>query len=385
METSANEWKELIERIKAPRFLRTKDQRALLDFFFENMAKQLSAKDIEIQHFGYGTKDHRHDPGHSRGAILALNGNLKKYFDANPEEKWICEIPSASERGGYRLEFTEKKKTPKSPTELFWRPHLENAKDVLVVGNTLLFFYDASMNCLLRHRNINIGVSKKEAMEALETSYPQGYSESLEIKYPYESVGESNAYDVLARWFHEHTGILIERRRSRQVIDEDIQDLSPIILGRPPANRFMKTILSSKAASRLAYRFDEERQGAVRISPALTDTEEKALSRLSVNGNLVEPSRNWETVFGILWRVSKPGGGGAVTIIGSEFNSLVEKRIIELLTDERRTADLFPKMNWSLDSDAPKSFEMLFVMEANPGDLEGGGPAEFLCGRTNVS
>lgn len=350
-------------------------QRKLLDFLFANLERLLSASDIETEYFGFGPMHHNHDEGRSRGLVLALNGNLRKYEKENAAEKWICEIPNAKEEGGYHLVFTERPPPLLSPTELFWKPHLETAEDILVVCNSYLFFFDRAIERVFRFSDVNWDARKAPA-DVLKEKHLDAFEEGLKPDDPYLSAGEVNAHERLQRWFYEKRNVLIRRKASLDVLERDIHQMSPILLGRPGANRFIATLSDAMKAR---YRFDDDVFGAVRISGPLNRREEKALARFPIKEGLLGPVPQWQTVFGVVCRFPNPSGFGAVTIISADYYARVISQIASVLTDDRRAGSLLAKMEWPREKPLPESFDMLFSVGIAPGELKGEGHPELLC------
>jgi hypothetical protein len=269
---------------------------------------------------------------------------------------------------GYQLVFTgggEKQ----SATELFWRPYLDAPQDIRIITSTHLFFYEPELNYAFRYADLNYDERKrvighrKTPLEILEDERFEAVIPNLEPIYRYLSEYEVLSFEKLQRWFFERSGVLTQRHLSRGFNDEDIHDVSPILLGRSGTNRFIEQFYASSATKHLVYRF---------VQPLGTVlTPEKTFP--------ADPKH--ETIFGIVARLLNPGGGGSVTIISAEYYNRAVMQMVSALTDDRRLERLFKQMDWPLDTEVPESFEMLFSVRSSPGNIEGAGHAELLCWR----
>lgn len=379
MPTDAQEQAALIERIlSTPAFIKAPLRKALLRFLFENTERFTDGKEIARKVFEIPDKDYAYDAGRVRERCLDLRTALEQYEDER-EAIWRCRLPDAVRGEGYRLEFA-KIKRKYSATELFWRPHLDAPQRLLVVCNSHLFFHNPAQFSSLRFYDTNTEGDSDEALAALKLKHPEAYKPELEASRVYLSAGEVNAFEALQRWFHERTGSLIQRRISRDMASRDILNSSPILLGRPDANKFIRRILNSPEAAHLGYRFHKP-LGAVKID-APREQEMRALSRFPFTAEgILGPVPKWEMVFGIATRLPNPSGQGAVTIISADYYATVITQIADALTSEDQAARLLAQMNRSADTPLPDSFEMLFAVRLSPGSMEGEGHAELLAWR----
>jgi len=165
----------LIERIVASRAFRgTDNMPKLLRFLFENRDKLLSAKDIDA--LLYSRDASKHDPSHAREQASELRKRLVRYQSENPDEPILFELRDANEIGGYQLRVRRLKERA-SACRRFWAAHLESEKEVSVVCDPLLFFWDRQSGMMFRFMDTNIeGVNRDVALEELETLHKQHYN-----------------------------------------------------------------------------------------------------------------------------------------------------------------------------------------------------------------
>jgi hypothetical protein len=371
----------LIERMIVSKFWNRAEGRSdLLRFLFQHKGRLLSSKDIEVEFFGGNPAN---DTTRVRVAILGLKKAIDKYDVWAKDERLKCEILNADDAGGYQLTFQSVAKGL-SATRLFWKAHLEAPEDMILVTGWRLFFFDPTQNAVLRYYGVKVGDKTKELLpEDLKELAPRKDYEILEaLPNHYLSAGDVEAYDILMRWVFAQTGFLIRRTTSRDIQDREIQRRSPILVGRPGSNHFIKRFLSSSQGMHLAYRIPDATKGAIQIVD-INDNERTVLKDYPISPEgVVGPDRKGESVFGIVARLRNPSGyGGHVTVISCDLNARIVARIMEVLTSERDASNLLEKMNWPKDRDLPESFEMLFSIALLPGGLEGEGFPRFLCWR----
>jgi hypothetical protein len=380
-ENHEQEFAALIDRIIKSKPLKEAPQQCeLLGFLYKHRSEWLGAKQIEELHYGFGQLDSRHNPAHTRERIADLKGRLNEYAEQNPAESWRCDLPDAKRGEGYRLEFNpvEHKRTA---SQLFWKPHLEMPEDVMVVCGSHLFFFDPDRSAILRYYDFNVDKGREETLEALKAAHPEGYAERLEPwRDPYLSTGDVSAYEALLGWFHQQSGILIQRFISREVSDRAIHRSCPILVGRPQTNTFIGAIMASPEAAHLSYRMHALR-GSVKIHDLRND-EREALSGFPVTEDgVIGPAPERGAVFGIVTRLRNPSGYGHVTIIAGDYYAMVIARIAEVTTTDKLAEDLLRQMKWPSNQDLPDSFEMLFSVALSPGNLKGEGHPKLLCWR----
>jgi len=369
----------LIERMLVSRFFnRAVDRSDLLRFLYHQKSRLMSAKDIEVEFFEGSSND---EPARTRVAIAEIKQALEKYNDWAKDERLKCEIPKATDAGGYRLKFQSVAKGL-SATRLLWKVHLDSPEDMIFVTGWRLFFFDPAQNAVLRYYGVSVGDKTKEGPEDLKMLAPRRDYESLEaLPNHYLSAGDVEAYDMLMRWVHAQTGFLIRRVTCRDIQDKEIFRRSPILVGRPGGNHFIKRFLSSAEGSHLSYRIIDTAKGTIRIID-INDEERAALKDLPISPEgIVGPAAGRDSVFGIVARLRNPSGYGHVTIISCDLNAKIIARIMEVMTNEKDASELLSKMRWPMDRELPDSFEILFSITLLPGGLDGEGFPRFLCWR----
>lgn len=383
MTTTNQEQASLVERILSTKpFINAGKRRKLLIYLYENRDRFIGGKEISHEVLGTpATKDeYMYDAGRVRERCMDLRDALKRYAES-ASDRWICELPEGTRGEGYRLEFRPRNSMV-SATEAFWAPHLESPEDIVVICGDHLFFFDPSQNTVFRVYDLNIDGDKDEIRSALKSAYPKLHRQNLEPSHNfYLSTGEVHAYEILQKWIYHKSGVLVPRFTGREVHPGKIHRSSPVLLGRPATNRFMKSILDSPQAEHLAYRVHTS-IGAVHISNPTPEEAERLSKRFpfSREGTL-GPVPNWESAFGIVSRLPNPGGYSAVTIISYHYYAKVVTQIIEELTNEKLASLLLHQMNWEPGDRLPESFEMLFSVKLAPGNIEGEGRAELLLWR----
>jgi hypothetical protein len=380
-EQDRKEQESLVQKIlTSTRFENASTMRDIFIYLFKNTHRFVSRNELALEVYKANAKDTQLSVANSAAERCgALREALKEFVEGpGTNEPWRCELLPGIRGQGYRLKFV---KRDTSPTELFWCPHLEAPNRIVVVCNSHLFFHDPEQNSSFRFYDTNAEGDAEEALALLRKLHPKAYKKGLLPIRFYLSSGEVNAYAHLQSWFHTHAGVLIPRRVSRDVQAREILNSSPILLGRPDANSFIKRILNSPEASHLAYRFHKP-LGAVKINAPRKD-EIKALSRFPLSsGGVLGPVPNWEVVFGIVTRLPNPSGYGSVTIISADYYATVIAQIAAALTSDEQASRLLAQMNWPAGKSLPESFEMLFAVRLSPGNMEGEGHAELMAWRT---
>jgi hypothetical protein len=369
----------LIERMIMSKFFnRAEDRSDLLRFLFQQKGRLMSAKEIEMELFEGDPGD---EPARSRVAILDLKQALEKYDDWAKDERLKCEIPKATDAGGYKLIFKSVAKGL-SATRLFWKAHLESPEDMILVTGWRLFFFDPIQNAVLRYYGVKVGDRTKDTADELKKLAPRPDYTGLEaLPNHYLSAGDVEAYDILMRWVFAQTGFLIRRTTSRDIQDKEMHRRSPILVGRPGSNTFIKRFLNSAHGSHFAYRVQDTDKGTIRIV-GINDAERATLNEYPISSEgIVGPDPTGGSVFGIVARMRNPSGYGHVTVISCDLNARIVARIMDVLTNERDANDLLQRMGWSKERELPESFELLFSITLLPGGLDGEGFPKFLCWR----
>jgi hypothetical protein len=145
----------LIERIIASdEFVPAPKQQGLLRFLFQNADSYLMAWEIEERYFDRPKELRYHNEAHAREAIAKLQDRLEAYAESAPDDRWICKLPPSTREKGYRL-IVRRKIVKQTPSERFWRAHLDDPKRIMVICNSHLFFRDESSAQIFRFADVN--------------------------------------------------------------------------------------------------------------------------------------------------------------------------------------------------------------------------------------
>lgn len=360
----------LIERIiSSETFVSSPALAPLLKFLFEKRNARLSAEEIEEEHYKRPINSSKHDPAHSRERVAKLKKALEKYARDAANEKIKCLLPHSKRGEGYQLDFST---VIKSATELFWAAHMESGKDVRVVCNPLLFFYDHDEGRLLRFVDTWADeVTRAAAMNALKLRHEEAHTDRLMPGHFCIETGEVFASESIREWFWNTANIRLALSMSTDITAKEILSSSPILLGSVRTNKYVRRFFASTDSKGLAYRLDPERFAWLTIERP-DDNEKEMLGKLGMridksgNGSLQTPSA--EMTLGVVARTVDPGGR-ATTIITSDAN-LNGARMAAALTDDRQLERVFDQADWPAGEALPATFEWLFLVRLRPGDLD---------------
>jgi hypothetical protein len=385
-EIRADEAEALIGRMKASKaFSKVKKLRDLLDFLYGERATLRSAEDIEVLHYHFPKHSARHDPGHSRERIARLQKCFQAFRTERPAELVKCELPNAVEAGGYQLKFT-RVTVKASATSMFWSPHLDSEKEISVICDPLLFFYEHAGGKLFRFVDTNIeGVSREEALSQLQKSHERDYSEKLVAGHFYVDIGAVTAAELIRDCFWRLGKVRVPLILEKQILNRQWLRDSPILLGTPRTNAAMWRIQKPTGAAGLGFRLHKEKFAWLVITEPKTD-EIAALKRVGaevdeITGIVTTPRP--ELTLGIVTRIENPSGSGAITFISSDstFNTA---QMAVALTNETQLRRVFAKVGWALDKTVPRTFEMMFFVRLWPGNLDDeGAEAELIAWRSD--
>jgi hypothetical protein len=383
-EIPVEEQKALITKMVASEaFKGTRELPPLLWFLFNNCGKLLSAKDIEVEHFGRSITSSGFDPGHARERVAKLKERLGKYDAENPDEFIKCELPDADDVGGYQLRFRRLIEGVSACRRL-WAAHLESEKQVSVVCDPLLFYFEFAEGKAFRFADTNIeGLNRKAALSELKVRHKRDYKEALMPGHFYIDVGSIMAAELIRNCFRNSARIdvplVLEKEAHRQWLKS-----APVVIGTARSNSAIKSILGSPAALFLSYHLHPDKFGWISIKNFNEQSEvAQALKALNTSvdadGDFLTPAP--ELTIGIVSRIANPGGTGAMTFICSD-GTFTTKQIAAALTDEKQLRRIFGRMGWRLDQPVPTTFEMMFLVRLWPGDMaDEGAEAELLGGR----
>jgi hypothetical protein len=379
---SAEERAALILKILASKaFTGSEDLPKLFSFLADNAGKLLSSKDIEALH--YKRAGQHFNPNHSRERVSKLKDRLAAYEAEHPDEFVKCELPNADDIGGYQLRV-RKVTEGVSACRRLWAAHLESEKQVSVVCDPLLFFFDFAEGQFFRFVDTNIeGLSRKSALRELQARHGRSYKGNLSPGHFYIDVGSLMAAERIREYFKSASGVhpplMMEKESNRQWLKQ-----SPVVIGTARTNPAIASIMGSRAAEFLSYRLHPEKFAWVRIRDFSEQSDiAKALKSLEctpdANGDFLTPHA--EITVGIVSRIANPAGAGVMTFICSD-GVFTTKQIAAALTDEKQLRRIFQKMGWRLDQKVPETFEMMFLVRLWPGGMDDeGAEAELLGGR----
>jgi hypothetical protein len=369
MHTVENEWRELINRMFADKaFNKAKDQRDILQYLYTRRDNPPYAKDIEGDVYGRPPSHRLHNPVHARERIADFKKRLDAYALSHPSEKWHCDLPGAEDKEGYKLEFILKQ----TLVDQFWEPHFASGKQVNVVCDPLLFFYEHTQGRILRFVDTNIeGLDRKRALTELEKLHPSPAKEKLLAGHFYVDVGSLIASERLRDYFWKLKQVRVPMVIDKEGVGQEWTKGSPVLLGTAKTNSFIRKILRAPETKPLKYRLNDK--FAWVTIDSVRDEERKALSDVLADG--VEWSSDGqsfttskpELTIGIVSRFRDPrGGAGVITLITSDATRNTTQ-MAEALTDEKQFTAICEKMGVA---SLPASFEMMFLVRLWPGDLD---------------
>ena len=315
-----------------------------------------------------------------------LREAFRSYF-ASVTRGWYFDLPPAKRGVGYRLNIF-RLYDPPIATMTFWGPHVEQKNVVLVFAQPMCYL-DIESGCYLRFLNTNSqsGV-RDEALSELEKRHPEELQkwfgtaarERLRPAHIFVGIGEMAALDALTTWFQTYPFVTVQKVANESITT--LRGISPILIGSPRTNKFIRTFLNSEEGHHFRYRHHET-IGYIAIKDAGPE-EKAALSEFSLyeeNGSTVVSVRPMSlsavrTRLVVLTRMPKPGGPGSVTMISSDTSLAIEQVALALTIDEGQQTEKKPQIGQILKSlgwphhPLPASFEVLFSVKIAPGGLD---------------
>ena len=295
-------------------------------------------------------------------------------------------------------------------TEVFWRPHLEEQREVLVVVNQPLFFRDAATGIVFRcfgvdpQRNFMpkdvLRLRRPDLFQKnpdLKQPYYLGEIETgLEAVQPYFLSGEISARDSIIKFISDRTGIAPNSAISGRIPDDTITRTSLILLGDSGINRFIDSLESGMVGSnstpnigwlqredylsyRLLKRSSSLPHGAVRIyrpshreMALFPNGQLQAISSPQTEAVPVYLIENDPTkfIYGVVTRMVNPYNDASVTIISSQFSEAIEQ-MVRLLTVESVLNRFSTELNWTSGT-LPFSFQGVFAVRLGTPSLDAG-------------
>ena len=295
--------------------------------------------------------------------------------------------------------------TVMSATEIFWRPHLREQKEVVIVVNQPLFFRDRARRMVFRCFGVDSRRNTTPA-DVLRSTCPDEFREGLEVVQPYLLSGEVSARDAIAAFFSKSARPSPTTAISGRMPDDAITRTSLILLGDSGLNRFIDSLEAGTVGSmvtpnigwleredylpyRLLKRSAASPNGVVRIYEP-TDEEIKLFpagtfqeisgsrnDRVTMYSLRNDPSR---FVYSVVTRMPNPYNQSAVTIISSLFSEAVEQ-VARLLTEDSIIRKFTAGLPWQSGS-LPSAFQGLFAVSMGIPQLDAGALSpQFVCWR----
>ena len=375
-----NEKRDLILRMLASAsFAGTTSLSALLRFLWTNRTKSVVAKDVNLV-----KENGTWDDSYVRERIHALQERIAEYFAQSPNEKIQCVLPKANKARGYQLQFL--KTDGILACRSFWAAHVGSEREIDVVLEPMLFYWDDDDGIMMRFMNANIeGTDRESALAVLKKHHEQHHKESLIPGHIYIEVGSVLAAEAIRDFLRvegKHTHVVVNKQTQREW-----QQGSPILIGNERTSAPVKRILRSVPEGSLAYRLDEHRYAGIALEKP-TPEEIEALEKIGVrpdaDGNFWTPLT--KGTFGIVRRIPNPFGGDGVMTLISADGTLTTRQIAAALVDEVQLRPIFAKLGWRFDKPLPATFEILFFVRLWPGGFDDrASEVKFICGRPQPS
>ncbi len=317
----------------------------------------------------------------TRHQLETLRDSLIQYnLRSRPDQKWCCELEPGTSHGGHKLRFTNQHEQPRV-TLGFWSGHIKAAAKNVTVCNAPLFYRDPAKHMVFRFVDINKDETDSgTALAALERDHPDLYNEGVYVSHLYLLRGEIEARDCIQEWFYNNAHIQIRKGVSHMMQQSDIDESSPILLGNPRTNQFIREIFKNDSQL-LQIRMNPGAFGTVALHHSTlkkaSDEEKRLLSRkpailLQRNGKVIslpdQPPRDRERdVFAVVTRIPNPSDEGVVTMLSTDHTRVLGQ-VARTLTQDERLTEVLIQMNWPIGKPAPLSFQGLFVVRLRGAD-----------------
>ena len=251
----------------------------------------------------------------------------------------------------------------------------------MVVCNAPLFYRDPAKNMVFRFVDINKDETDSQtALAALERDHPGLYNKNVYVSHLYLLRGETEARDCIQEWFSNMARLAIGKAISHQMKQAEIDESSPILLGNPRTNPFMREILENDG-QHLQIRMETPDFGvvALRHSSAQSAADEEGRLRMRKPALILRRRRNEivlpdqpprereRDVFAIVTRMPNPSGQGVVTMLASDHTRILGQ-VARTLTHDDRLMEILRQVDWKIGKPAPNSFQGLFVVRLRGGE-----------------
>lgn len=363
----------VVQKILASsRFENASMMRDIFIYLSKNTHRFVSRNELALEVYKASAKDTQlsvaNDAGERCGALRVALKSLDESFGAN--DLWRCELPKGIRGQGYQLKFTRRRQN-NSAIERFWEAH-RSGRNVSVICDPLLFFYDQERGNLFRFVDTNIDQPGREAALAeLKRRHREAHKTSLVPGHFYLDTGALLASERLRAWFLQSAKLHLPLHLSRDVSNKQLLTSSPIFIGTARTNPFIKRFFASPESKALAYRLHPDQFYSVTVANP-TAEETKTLGKWGIRTerrvgtiNMSSP----EITLGLVTRISNPSGSGVMTFLASDATFNVAQ-MAATLTDEEQLRGIFVRLGWALDRPLPTCFELMFLVRLWPGNLE---------------
>jgi hypothetical protein len=370
------EWVTLVEDIlRTPELVQAEICSNLLRILVEQSDNPAGISGKELADLLYKQKAHGDRDQAFRQLVMELRAKLRRYAasDEGQRQKWCCLLPNGISGQGYRLRFVNQWSLP-GETGRFWQAHCDCGTRPMVVFTESLFFAPNSGSGLLDIGHE--GVASEKLLASLKEPRPDVDRTALRSSHCYVASGEIKAQQVIQDWFELTSGASVTAHGSRRATSADLSSSSPILLGSPRDNKWMRDLSQLRECRETSYSFDCVRPGVILLKNPTADEKRRLalLPQASVREQdglceLIDIPEANGNVFGILLRMPNPYGDGVVTVIGAHDARAVEQ-CAKSLTDDSRIRRLFANTAWSRDESAPEFFEALFSVSIGPASMD---------------
>jgi hypothetical protein len=381
-----NERQALIQKILASsRFEKTTRMRDIFIYLSKNSRRFVSRNELALEVYKATASDTQLSVANNAGERCDALKDALDWFSEGPgaNETWRCELPGGIRGEGYRLRFTKRQRTS-SAVEMFWEAHSNSRKEISVICDPLLFFYDQERGSLFRFVDTNIDQpDREEALSELKRLHRDAFKPGLVSGHFYIDTGAVLAAERLREWFVQSGKSPLPFQLSRDVSNKQLLTSSPIFIGTSRTNAFTKRFFGSPESSMLAYRLHPSQFYSITVANP-TPEEVKVLGKLGMRAEKrtgILHMRSPEVTLGIVSRIVNPGGSGVMTFLASDATFNVAQ-MAATLTDEQQMKRIFAHTGWPLDEPVPECFELMFLVRLWPGNLEDvAGQAELIAWR----
>lgn len=377
----------LIQKIVASsRFKKAPRMRDIFVYLSKNSHRFVSRNELALEVYKASASATQLSVANDAGERCDALKNALEWFAEGPgaNEAWRCELPDGIRGEGYQLRFTKRQRSS-STIELFWDAHRNSRKEISVICDPLLFFYDQERGSLFRFVDTNIDQPDREkALSELKRLHRDAFKPGLVSGHFYIDTGAVFAAERLRECFLHFGRSPLPLHLSRDVSNKQILTSSPIFIGTSRTNAFTKRFFGSPESGMLAYRFHPDQFYSITVSNP-TQQEGRVLGELGMRTEKrtgILHMQSPEMTLGIVSRIVNPSGSGVMTFLASDATFNVAQ-MAATLTDEQQMKRVFARTGWPLEKPVPECFELMFLVRLWPGNLEDvAGEAELIAWRT---